>query len=233
MKQKFKKVVSLILVFTISFAISVPSLAAQSSTSNSSSISNYQALIDKINKEYGVSLFIPTKTELKKAEISNTSRATSMSSESKEQFEDQLREIAKNLSKQNTEAQAAWEAATSNKSEDSPIVTSGKLVASVTNVSSQNKDIEGAEAYFEGYVNDSTGYWRWTKFTKTGVTPDYSSDTVKFMMDDKYGTYSYKFIDSHRTCSVIYKGTMYTNTILGWVAAKSSQYVEWYASEGL
>lgn len=224
-----KKLVSIVLSFCFLLTLSIPTFAAEKTTNTK--IVAFQSIMDRINEEYGTDFHFPTKEELTETKLeSNPATIAAQSSASPEQlkqFEDQLRTIAISLVKKNVEAEAAWKTAASKGNVVSSLGDTNILTPQLTLVRSLHKDIDGGEAYFEGYVNDGNGYWRWTSFTTTRVTPDVSSSSTRYFSLDHY---SYTFIDTGRTCAMNYYGTLYNKTILGWIPSSSTQYVEWWAS---
>ena len=81
--------------------------------------------------------------------------------------------------------------------------------------------------YFEGWENNYNTFWAWEYLNTTYVVPGSSTSTKSFTLN----SYSHTFYDANRTCSVTYKGILYTKTVLGWVPANSTQYADFIAAK--
>jgi hypothetical protein len=112
-----KKIIGMVLSFCFLITLSIPSFAAEKPANTNSSTAAYQAIIDRVNKQYGTDFHFPTADELSKAKLDGNPAAIAAqsvaSSEQLEQFEDQLSNAAKDLAKENAESEAAWKAASS------------------------------------------------------------------------------------------------------------------------
>lgn len=219
-----KKLLSLCLCLCSLLFFSMPAFAA--TTKETGNLQAYQSVLDKLNEEYGTTFHFPTEEELHEVGLTNTvdPRTATVSAT---EFEKQLRPIAERISQANLEAEREWE-------EISARAVTGaeeasKKAASVQIPKQLEQTIEGAVAYFSAYAEDSAGYWRWDSFIETYTTMDYDNDEVRFTMDDP-DNYSYKYLDAYRTCAVKYTGTLYSNTLVGWIPSDYTQTAEWYAS---
>jgi hypothetical protein len=206
----------------LSFNVSAASIPDQSK-----SLAAYQAVMDKINTEYGTDYHFPSADELAKANLSNPT-TFDKSTISVKKFEDELRQSAEALATDNANAKFQWQAAvTKADAEDSaPSVNASISPAPALElVTHGTKALTGGSAYFEGWENNNNGYWMWEYLNTTSVTTDYNNTSKQFFLD----SYNYSYLDGKRTCAVNYVGTLYTKVLVWWIPASSTQYLEWYA----
>jgi hypothetical protein len=205
-------------LFLLSFNVSAASVPSESNN-----LAPYQAVMNKINAEYGLNYHFPSKAELSKANLSNPDTFDA-NTVTVAQFENALQKVAESQSQENAQAKSSWNTALKKSATDDSLNT----VESIEPMDASRdltKAITGGTAEFLGIESDSGGYWRWTFFQSTNVITDYNSDTARFFLSD----YNYSFIDAHRTCAVNYIGTLYNKILAWWIPSDSTQYVEWYA----
>lgn len=236
MSRIVKRILSAFLASAVAFSTGVIASASEIP----SSVKSVQSIIETVNHEYGVDFYIPDETDSKECkkslQISSASssdvgvisesaiRSANLSSSQLKEFESELRQAAKLISKENAESNAAQKnaAVSENKSikDSSSVQSEGIRLAK-----SGKKTITGGIAHFEGWANNYKGYWVWEYCNTASADMDYNNNKYRFAFED----YSDTIIDSGRTCGVTYKGTLYTKTLAFWVPSKSSQYVEWWA----
>jgi len=224
-----KKFISIVMAMCMVFTLGTTALAADVNTTQLSGNAAVQAIMDKVNAEYGTDFHFPTAAELSKANLSNDNIISDPTPEQLKLFEEQLRESAKSSSEINAKSKAAWEAAL--KESGGVYYTKGSegldYVAEpmIRLPKFGSKKIVGATAKIEAWANDNSGYWAWEYVSVIECIRDYNTD-LYFNMED----YNYTFIDSKRTCTVNYIGTKWEKNILGWFMPSAlTQYVEWWA----
>ena len=188
----------------------------------------YQAVIDKLNKEYSMDIHFMSATEARTYLIS-AERDIDITPE---EFEQKLREeiIENNRAKAEADKKfAELETEVINESGDGFCDPAGEPVTRTKVTVTRNKQIAGATAYLTATVSDSPGYWMYSDisaaYTKyvAGVnsTPAFCAET-----------YNYSLIDARRTCALKLYG--YTLGSYGTILDPNAyRYVEFWAGSGM
>ena len=193
-------------------------------------VGSVKAIWEKVNSEYGTDLEIPRQTlsrnsnqdERLEGVISEKSiNDIELTPEILAQFEKEVADFAEFMADENKKAEESWNNVLKLE-ENSDIL---KQTSRLRHVKSGYKSFTGApRVYFEGWVNNNAGHWKWEYMNVIRVNPS-DSTPYRFYLEKT----DHNFYDARRTCAVNYIGTMYKNTILGWIPSSSTQYLEWYA----
>lgn len=188
----------------------------------------YQAVIDKLNKEYSMDIHFMSETEAQ-AYPSSTQRNIDITPE---EFEANLREeiIENNRAKAEADKKIA-------ELETKDIVESGSGICNpagaqvnrTTTTVTRSKKIAGATAYLTATVSNSPGYWMYS-----GVNSAYTAYVVGVNSEPPFyaSTYNYDLIDARRTCALRLYG--YTLGDYGTIIDSNAyRYVEFWAGSGM
>lgn len=187
---------------------------------------NYQAILDKLNAEYGTGARFATEKELAAVGMSKSAQASYLSMTAL-QFEIYMRTQIEAELKETAAANAAWEAIDSSR-----VVERGRLRGEKSSIEVQTsktvtryKSVTGARMYLEATVDNTPGYWVY-KTIKSAWTE--ASSFPAFVGDE----FDYNLIDSRRTCAlkaygyVVNKDGIITNN-------SASRYAEYWAGNGM
>lgn len=217
---KCKKIVGICLSAVMILCTVMPTSAATTDP--------YQAVIDKLNKEYSMDIHFMSETEAR-TYSSSPCRDIDITPE---EFEENLREqiVENNRAKAEADEKIA-------ELETKDIVESGSGVC--TPVESQetrssstvtrSKKIAGATAYLTAKVSNTPGYWMYSAINSVYTTYVAGTNSKPPFTAN---TYNYDLIDSRRTCAV----RLYGNTLGDYgtiIDSNAYRYVEFWAGSGM
>lgn len=218
---KCKKIIGICLSAVMLVCTNMPISAA-------TPVDPYQAVIDKLNKEYSMDIHFMSESETQ-TYSSSSQRDIDITPE---EFEANLREqiIENNRAKAEADEKIA-----ELKTKD--IVESGSGVC--TPVESQetrssstvtrSKKIAGATAYLTAKVSNTPGYWMYSAINSVYTTYVAGTNSKPPFTAN---TYNYDLIDSRRTCAV----RLYGNTLGDYgtiIDSNAYRYVEFWAGSGM
>lgn len=240
-----KKLLGLFITIALLLSVSIPAFAATNNTNSEQDITlgnnAYEAVIKKLNAEYGLNMRFATDTELEKFNIVVEKDINKVSLHD---FEKQLRaqieanklaneqakqKIAENQANLNDSIITGSGVVSNSKTDTQLSATTDVQLLATTSTVTRSKPVDGATVYLTATVTDASGYWTYYSINDVRVTYTAGVNTEPAFYAE---TYNYSLIDSRRTCAL----SLYGYTIGDWgviIDDNAYRYVEFWAGSGM
>ncbi len=162
--------------------------------------SEYQAVLDKINAEYGTNARFATPEEL--ALIGSS--LVDVTTLTLDEFEQSIIKAIQSIN-----AGGSRQLPIQGERYESPY---GDSAARTVKAYYENKRLTDCTVHLSGTVSDANGFWQFAEISHAYASPIFNNNGVGFSST----SYTYSFLDTRRTCSV---------TVSGWTMTQTGIYI--------